>query len=143
MNMAPVLDVNSNPDNPVIGDRAFADPGLVAELGRRPSGGLRTTWWWRAGRHFPGHGDTSTDSHKVLPVVDAGLQRLRDGVSPFQQSDPVSVAISMTARSCIALDPDARPPCRPAVIQRLLRGKSSGMTASSLRTTWRCIRYRS
>lgn len=83
MNMAPVLDVNSNPDNPVIGDRAFgAEPDVVADMGLATIGGLQDNMVVACGKHFPGHGDTATDSHKELPVVDAGIQRLRETEFP-------------------------------------------------------------
>lgn len=124
MNMAPVLDVNSNPENPVIGDRAFgANPELVTELGQATIGGLQDNMVVACGKHFPGHGDTSTDSHKELPVVDAGLQRLRDTeFPPFQQAIRFGVASLMTAHVLYrVLDPDAPATLSPAVIQRLLR----------------------
>lgn len=124
MNMAPVLDVNSNPENPVIGDRAFgADPELVAELGQATIGGLQDNMVVACGKHFPGHGDTSTDSHKELPVVDAGLQRLRDTeFPPFQHAIRSGVASLMTAHVLYrVLDPDAPATLSSAVIQRLLR----------------------
>ncbi|MBA5875822.1 MAG: beta-N-acetylhexosaminidase [Nitrospira sp. CR1.2] len=124
MNMAPVLDVNSNPENPVIGDRAFgANPELVAELGQATIGGLQDNMVVACGKHFPGHGDTSTDSHKELPVVDAGLQRLRDTeFPPFQQAIRFGVASLMTAHVLYrVLDPEAPATLSPAVIQRLLR----------------------
>ena len=124
MNMAPVLDVNSNPDNPVIGDRAFgADPDLVGEMGLAMIGGLQDNMVVACGKHFPGHGDTATDSHKELPVVDAGIQRLRETeFPPFQQAIRQGVASLMTAHVLYrALDPDAPATLSPAVIQRLLR----------------------
>jgi len=124
MNMAPVLDVNSNPDNPVIGDRAFgAEPDLVAEMGLATIGGLQDNMVVACGKHFPGHGDTATDSHKELPVVAAGIQRLRETeFPPFQQAIRQGVASLMTAHVLYrALDPDAPATLSPAVIQRVLR----------------------
>ena len=124
MNMAPVLDVNSNPDNPVICDRAFgAAPELVGEMGSATIGGLQDNMVVACGKHFPGHGDTATDSHKELPVVDAGLQRLRDTeFPPFQQAIRYGVASLMTAHVLYrALDPEAPATLSSAVIQRLLR----------------------
>lgn len=124
MNMAPVLDVNSNPENPVIGDRAFgAEPDLVAEMGLATIGGLQDNMVVACGKHFPGHGDTATDSHKELPVVAAGIQRLRETeFPPFQQAIRQGVASLMTAHVLYrALDPDAPATLSPAVIQRLLR----------------------
>lgn len=124
MNMAPVLDVNCNPDNPVIGDRAFgAAPDIVGEMGLATIGGLQDNMVIACGKHFPGHGDTAADSHKELPVVDAGLQRLRDTeFPPFQQAIRHGVASLMTAHVLYrALDPEAPATLSSAVIQRLLR----------------------
>lgn len=71
VDFAPVLDVNSNPANPVIGYRSFGeDPRQVARLGTAFSFGLEQGGVMAVGKHFPGHGDTSTDSHKTLPTVD-------------------------------------------------------------------------
>jgi beta-N-acetylhexosaminidase len=124
MNMAPVLDVNSNPENPVIGDRAFgATPELVAEMGLATIAGLQENKVVACGKHFPGHGDTATDSHKVLPVVEADLRRLRDTeFPPFQQAIGFGVASLMTAHVLYrALDPEAPATLSSAVIQRVLR----------------------
>jgi beta-N-acetylhexosaminidase len=124
MNMAPVLDVNSNPDNPVIGDRAFgAAPEIVGEMGLATIAGLQENKVVACGKHFPGHGDTATDSHKVLPVVDADLHRLRETeFPPFQQAMEAGVASLMTAHVLYrALDPEAPATLSAAVIQRLLR----------------------
>ncbi len=124
MNMAPVLDVNSNPDNPVIGDRSFgATPDIVAEMGLATIAGLQDNKVVACGKHFPGHGDTATDSHKELPVVDAGLQRFRDvEFPPFQQAIRHGVASLMTAHVLYrTLDPAAPATLSPAVMQRLLR----------------------
>ena len=80
MNFAPVLDVDSNPANPVIGDRAFgSDPHAVAALGLAYAGGLREGGVLPCGKHFPGHGDTALDSHLALPRVTADRARARPG----------------------------------------------------------------
>lgn len=99
MNMAPVLDVNSNPDNPVIGDRAFgAAPGLVANLGLATIGGLQDSRVVACGKHFPGHGDTNADSHKELPVVVAPRERLEEiEFPPFRAAAARHLASMMTA----------------------------------------------
>ncbi len=77
-NLAPVLDVNTNPKNPIIGKRAFGDdPHLVSELGLAVIAGLQDNKVIACGKHFPGHGDTTTNSHKELPIVDHSLERLR------------------------------------------------------------------
>ena len=70
VNFAPVLDVNSNPENPVIGYRSLGeDPQRVARLGIAYSRGLEDGGVLSVSKHFPGHGDTSVDSHKALPTV--------------------------------------------------------------------------
>lgn len=77
VNFAPVLDVNSNPANPVIGYRSFGeDPERVARLGIAYSQGLEDGGVMSVSKHFPGHGDTSTDSHKELPTVSHDKTRL-------------------------------------------------------------------
>ena len=82
---APVLDVNSRPDNPVIGRRSFGEnPGRVSRLGSAYSRGLEAGGVLSVAKHFPGHGDTGTDSHKALPVVDHSAETLRDvDLRPF------------------------------------------------------------
>jgi beta-N-acetylhexosaminidase len=78
VDFAPVLDVHTNPANPIIGDRAFATtPDLVARLAGAYARGLAHAGVLSCGKHFPGHGDTSTDSHLELPRVDHDEQRLR------------------------------------------------------------------
>ncbi|THF73849.1 beta-N-acetylhexosaminidase [Cohnella fermenti] len=77
LDFAPVLDVNSNPDNPVIGSRSFgSSPQLVAELGVSELEGLRKGGVIPVAKHFPGHGDTSVDSHLDLPVVNKTADEL-------------------------------------------------------------------
>ncbi len=82
---APVLDVNSRPDNPVIGRRSFGEnPERVSRLGSAYSRGLEAGGVLSVAKHFPGHGDTGTDSHKALPVVDHSAETLRDvDLRPF------------------------------------------------------------
>ncbi|ELZ95899.1 beta-D-glucosidase [Haloferax mucosum ATCC BAA-1512] len=77
MNFAPVLDVNNNPENPVIGVRSFGDdPERVGELGSALASGLQSAGVVACGKHFPGHGDTETDSHRSLPVIPHDRDRL-------------------------------------------------------------------
>ena len=79
MNLAPVLDVNNNAANPVIGVRSFGeDPSLVALLGAAMVKGYRAAGILSCLKHFPGHGDTTTDSHLSLPVIPYTLQRLEN-----------------------------------------------------------------
>jgi beta-glucosidase-like glycosyl hydrolase/CubicO group peptidase (beta-lactamase class C family) len=99
MLFAPVLDVNSNPENPVIATRSFgADPARVAELGVAFIEGARGGGAYSTGKHFPGHGDTGTDSHVGLPVVEADRARL-DQVElvPFVRAIEEGVDAIMTA----------------------------------------------
>ncbi|HMU53558.1 MAG TPA: beta-N-acetylhexosaminidase [Nitrospira sp.] len=124
MNMAPVLDVNSNPDNPIIGDRAFGTtPDLVSEAGILTAAGLQDNQVVACGKHFPGHGDTAADSHKELPVVDADRERL-DAVElvPFRRAAAAGVAAMMTAHVLYkALDAQRPATLSPLIITRLLR----------------------
>ncbi|MBO9596267.1 MAG: beta-N-acetylhexosaminidase [Cohnella sp.] len=78
LNFAPVLDINSNPKNPVIGVRSFGNnPDLVAKMGVAEMQGLQEAGVIAAVKHFPGHGDTSVDSHRELPVVGKSLEELQ------------------------------------------------------------------
>lgn len=86
VNFAPVLDVNSNPDNPVIGYRSFGEsPADVARLGAAYCEGLQSGGVMAVGKHFPGHGDTFADSHKSLPTVSHSVAQLKAvDLLPFQ-----------------------------------------------------------
>ncbi|RWZ52156.1 beta-N-acetylhexosaminidase [Halobacillus fulvus] len=99
MNLAPVLDVNNNPDNPVIGVRSFGEsPELVAEMGVAYTEGLQSTGVAATAKHFPGHGDTATDSHLGLPEVPYDKERLMDvELYPFQQAMDAGIDAIMTA----------------------------------------------
>lgn len=99
MNFAPVLDINSNPKNPVIGDRAFGEtPDLVSKLGIQTMKGIKSQNIIAVVKHFPGHGDTSIDSHVGLPIVNANLERLESfELQPFSsaienQADAIMIA---------------------------------------------------
>ena len=96
---APVMDVNSNPENPVIGLRSFSDdPELVAELGRALMHGLQSTGTISTLKHFPGHGDTATDSHTGLPRVEKSLKELKAFEQvPFQACIDAGAEAIMTA----------------------------------------------
>ncbi|HUL73209.1 MAG TPA: beta-N-acetylhexosaminidase [Vicinamibacterales bacterium] len=107
LDYAPVLDVHTNPKNPVIGDRALAEEaGLAARLGSAVVRGLQQAGVAACGKHFPGHGDTSRDSHEELPIVDHDRRRL-DAVElvPFRAAIAAGVATLMTAHVLVpALD---------------------------------------
>ena len=116
-NLAPVVDINVNRDNPVIGVRSFGeDPDEVADLVSAYSRGLARAGVAATAKHFPGHGDTDVDSHLGLPVVDAGLERL-DAVElvPFRRLIAEGVAAVMSAH---ALFPAVEPEAIPATLSR-------------------------
>jgi beta-N-acetylhexosaminidase len=126
MNMAPVLDVDSNPQNPIIGDRAFSSqPGKVCELGLTTLAGLQDNRVVACGKHFPGHGDTSTDSHLELPVVKATKTRLDQvELRPFRHAIENGLAAVMTAHvSYPALDAEMPATLSHAILSGLLRKK--------------------
>ena len=87
LNFAPVVDVNNNPNNPVINSRSFGDnPQRVAEKAAMYMAGLQDAGIIATAKHFPGHGDTGSDSHKTLPVVEHNKTRLTEvELYPFQQ----------------------------------------------------------
>ena len=101
---APVLDVDTNPDNPVIGDRSFSsDATRVAELGCTFIQALQAGGIAACGKHFPGHGDTSTDSHLELPRLEHDLERLKNvELVPFRAATKAGLASLMTAHVLFA-----------------------------------------
>ncbi|MDI6773261.1 MAG: glycoside hydrolase family 3 N-terminal domain-containing protein, partial [bacterium] len=112
LNFAPVLDVNTNPANPIIGARAFGDsPASVAALGLAYIRGLQSSGVAATAKHFPGHGDTTVDSHLGLPRVDHGRERLEAvELAPFAAAVRAGVAGIMTAHIVYpALDPSGMP----------------------------------
>jgi len=120
---APVVDVDTNPANPVIGDRSFGrDAGTVGRLGAALAQGLQSEGVAACAKHFPGHGDTSQDSHRDLPRLANTLERL-DAVElePFRALAAAGVASVMTAHVVFeALDP-RRPATLSPMVMRLLR----------------------
>jgi beta-N-acetylhexosaminidase len=123
---APDADVNNNPGNPIINTRSFGeDPARVAEFvaafvrGVEENGGLATA------KHFPGHGDTASDSHLDLPVIHADKERLeRLELVPFRAAMDAGVSSVMTGHLSVpALEPDADTPATlsPRILTDLLR----------------------
>jgi beta-glucosidase-like glycosyl hydrolase/CubicO group peptidase (beta-lactamase class C family) len=123
---APVADVNNNPGNPIINTRSFGeDPARVAEFvaefvrGVEENGGLATA------KHFPGHGDTASDSHLDLPVIHADKERLeRMELVPFRAAMDAGASSVMTGHLSVpALEPDADTPATlsPRILTDLLR----------------------
>lgn len=99
VDFAPSLDVNSNPANPVIGIRSFSsDPSIVGKMGVQVISGIQEKNVIASAKHFPGHGDTSTDSHTSLPVVDKSLAELEKcELAPFKEAISGGVDMIMTA----------------------------------------------
>lgn len=99
LDFAPVVDVDSNPDNPVIGDRSFAStPARVSAHARAFVAALQAEGVAACAKHFPGHGDTDLDSHLALPSLDLDLVRLREiELPPFRAAIEAGVASVMTA----------------------------------------------
>ncbi|CAG7635610.1 Beta-hexosaminidase [Paenibacillus solanacearum] len=130
MDFAPVLDVNSNPNNPVIGDRSFGSSAeLVGRLGVQTMKGLQSRDVIPVVKHFPGHGDTSVDSHVGLPVVRHDLNRLRSlELKPFGEAVKAGADAVMVAHLLLPeLDAKAPASFSRAVITDLLR-KEMGFT---------------
>jgi beta-N-acetylhexosaminidase len=125
VDFAPVLDVDTNPDNPVIGDRAFGrDVDTVVRHGRAFAAGLEAGGVAACGKHFPGHGDTDLDSHLALPRLTHGPERLqRVELSPFAQLAAELPAIMTAHIVYAALDPQRPATLSPAVVTDLLRGE--------------------
>jgi beta-N-acetylhexosaminidase len=125
VNLAPVLDVATRPENEVIGDRAFSDqPEVVAELGLALARGLERAGVAACAKHFPGHGDTTADSHVTLPVVEHELERLRQVEwLPFRRAAERRLGAIMVGHIVVAaLDPDA-PASLSAPVIGALRGE--------------------
>ncbi|SDJ53455.1 beta-N-acetylhexosaminidase [Salimicrobium halophilum] len=99
LDFAPVLDVNSNPNNPVIGDRSFGNnPEVVSTMGIQVMKGLQEEGIISVVKHFPGHGDTSRDSHVRLPVVDKSYEELKNlELVPFQNAIREGADVTMIA----------------------------------------------
>lgn len=122
--LAPVADVNNNPENPVINIRSYGeDPELVGQMVRAYIEGTQAGGMLTTAKHFPGHGDTSTDSHHTRPVVAANRERL-DAVElvPFRQAIEAGVDTVMTAHVVMsAVDPEAPATLSKPVMTGLLR----------------------
>ena len=124
---APVMDVNNNPDNPVINIRSYGeDPGLVARLGSAFIKGARDNGVMTTAKHFPGHGDTATDSHIGLAVIQSDKARL-DAVEmvPFRSAVAAGVDSIMTAHVAVPKvtgETDIPATLSPKILTDLLRG---------------------
>lgn len=124
MNFAPVLDINSNPNNLVIGDRAFGDePSLVSKLGIQTMKGLQSQNIISVVKHFPGHGDTSVDSHVGLPTVNHDMNRLKSlELVPFSTAIEHNVDAIMMAHILLPkIDPKYPASFSQTIISDVLR----------------------
>lgn len=126
MNLAPVLDVNNNPKNPIIGSRSFGeDPLLVAQLGSAYIKGMQKEGIIACGKHFPGHGDTGVDSHLDLPVIQRSISDLQNiELYPYREAIRNHLDSIMTAHIYYpALEPKRGCPATlsSSILQGLLR----------------------
>lgn len=121
LDWAPVADVDSNPANPIIGDRSFSpDPEVVARHVLAFLGGLHGAGLMGSVKHFPGHGDTSVDSHLDLPIVEKELPDLEQcELLPFRRAIEAGVEIVMTAHVVFPEWDEHNP---ATMSERILRG---------------------
>jgi len=124
LDYAPVLDVDSNPKNPIIGDRAFADrPEAAAATALSFWRGLEKQGVRGCGKHFPGHGDTTEDSHLTLPKVDKPESELNAcELLPFEAAIRAGIPMLMTAHVLYPhWDPDLPATLSPKILTGILR----------------------
>lgn len=126
MDFAPVLDINSNPNNPVIGDRSFGDNAkLVSRLGIQTMKGIQSQNIIATIKHFPGHGDTSVDSHLELPIVNKSLKELKElELIPFERAIKKGADVVMVAHILLPqLDPQNPASMSKTVMSDILRNQ--------------------
>lgn len=125
IDFAPVLDVDTNPDSPVIGDRSYGpDPAVVTAFGREAALGLMEGGVHACGKHFPGHGDAALDSHRDLPTVahdEARLERVE--LAPFVALCGLLPAIMTAHVRFPALDPAVPATLSEPIVTGLLKGR--------------------
>jgi|GEM_PF-222601 len=127
MNLAPSVDVNSNPMNPIINIRSFgSSPDKVAKHGEAYIRGLQRARCLAVAKHFPGHGNTEQDSHKTLPVISYGIDKIRShDLVPFRAAIGANVSSIMSAHIRFpALDEDSAT-VSPRIMTRLLKDEMS------------------
>lgn len=126
MNFAPVVDVNTNPENPIIGNRSFgSDVSNVARKGQAITQGMQDNGVIASAKHFPGHGDTKTDSHETLPIIAYDRQRLNEvELYPFKKLIDANVGSIMVAHLNVpSLESNSKLPSSisPTIIGGLLK----------------------
>ncbi|MCR9153573.1 MAG: serine hydrolase [Bacteroidetes bacterium] len=112
INFAPVVDINTNPKNPIIGARSFGeDPEKVSEIAAAVMRGMQSVNVLAVAKHFPGHGDTDADSHKTLPTVSASMDRLEEvELYPYRQLSKSGLGGVIVAHLNVpAIDPSGKP----------------------------------
>lgn len=124
--LAPILDINNNPENPVINTRSFgSDPERVTKVGCAYERGARKGGAIPVIKHFPGHGDTNVDSHLGLPVIQKSIEELeRLELIPFQKAIQNGAPVVMTAHILYPqIDPDYPATLSPILLSQILREK--------------------
>jgi beta-N-acetylhexosaminidase len=125
---APVLDVDTNPKNPIIADRSLgSDPQVVSRLGVALLRGIQSCGVAACGKHFPGHGDTWQDSHLTMPKLEHGIARIEQvELPPFEAAVRAGVATIMTAHVVfMPIDPRYPATMSDVIIQQILRKRLS------------------
>ncbi len=122
--LAPVLDLDVEPDNPIVGTRSFGpDPETVARLGRAWIEACQSAGVAACAKHYPGHGRTRTDSHIGLPRVDAPAEALEDDLLPFAQVADRVASVMVAHVAFPALGSEGPATVSPEVVQAGLRGR--------------------
>ena len=124
---APVMDVNNNPDNPIINFRAYSDdPAIVQRMGAAFIRGAQDHGLVACAKHYPGHGNTATDSHTRLPLIPGSRSELaQTELAPFKAATEAGVKMIMVGHIAVpGLDPSNRPATQSkAITEDLLRGE--------------------
>ncbi|RDU38137.1 beta-N-acetylhexosaminidase [Neobacillus piezotolerans] len=130
LDFAPVLDINSNPNNPVIGDRSFGNNAeIVSKLGIQTMKGIQSQNVITTIKHFPGHGDTSVDSHLDLPIVNKSLKELKElEIIPFERAINQGADVVMVAHILLPQLDKTNPGTMSKAVQTDLLRKQLGFT---------------
>jgi len=123
-NFAPCVDVNNNPNNPIIGTRSYGEsPELCAQFAEQAVRGYQEHGMIACAKHFPGHGDTAADSHLILPVIPHDQERLNAvELVPFKAAIKAGIGSVMTTHILFpALDPNRPSTLSPRIVSGLLR----------------------
>lgn len=127
INFAPVIDINNNPKNPVIGNRSFGeDKDDVTNCAIAFANGLQSTRVMAVGKHFPGHGDTHTDSHIGMPIIKHNIKYLNNNeLYPFYKTSNLMGGMMIAHISLPAIEPDTTIPATlsPLIVKQLLKEK--------------------